>query len=78
MVPPTQQAMLRHVSYITVYRTTVKKNDANRAWIKGAGRMNHLKHSVPWVVYHPVTMIQPYVVNMAHTGFNTYKVADQY
>ena len=25
----------------------VKKNDAARAWIKEAGRMNHLKHSVP-------------------------------
>ena len=24
-----------------------KKSDAARAWIKEAGRMNHLKHSVP-------------------------------
>ena len=24
-----------------------EKNDAARAWIKEAGRMNHLKHSVP-------------------------------
>ena len=28
-----------------------KKNDATRAWIKEAGRMNHLKHVVP-LGYH--------------------------
>ena len=33
-----------------------KKNDATRVRIKEAGRMNHLKHSVPQGLYHPVTI----------------------
>ena len=30
-----------------------KKKDAARAWIKEAGRMNHLKHSVPSTTQSP-------------------------
>ena len=44
-----QQRLLKTVllhsnNYSYCYR---KKSDATRAWIKEAGRMNHLKHIVP-------------------------------
>ena len=35
------------VGFRVLYPPPQKKSDATKAWIKEAGRMNHLKHIVP-------------------------------